>query len=145
MRGGGVVLKANRPNYSGKHPRHGLHVLALTDEKGRLIRISAARPGRTHDITPARRDHLLVEWWKQGAGAGTPDTWASYVGTDRQYTEYYDLKTDANGTVTGTGQVLFREYYDLVSDPYQLQNLLHQATPQQEQALGIPALAAQLA
>ncbi|MFD0571763.1 hypothetical protein ACFQ0T_24260 [Kitasatospora gansuensis] len=41
--------------------------------------------------------------------------------------------------------MLFREYYDLVSDPYQLQNLLHQATPQQEQALGIPALAAQLA
>ncbi|WP_431047277.1 transposase family protein [Streptomyces sp. P1-3] len=44
--------KANRPNYSGKHHRHGLHVLALTDDKGRLIWISAARPGRTHDITP---------------------------------------------------------------------------------------------
>ncbi|WP_260696770.1 hypothetical protein [Streptomyces sp. 130] len=29
--------KANPPNYSGKHHRHGLHVLALTDEEGRLI------------------------------------------------------------------------------------------------------------
>ncbi|GAA1162727.1 hypothetical protein F4556_000470 [Kitasatospora gansuensis] len=69
MRGGEVVLKANRPNYSGKHHRHGLHVLALTDEKGRLIRISAARPGRTHDITAARRDHLPAHLRAAGLGA----------------------------------------------------------------------------
>ncbi|WP_234439516.1 MULTISPECIES: transposase family protein [Streptomyces] len=81
-RGGEVVLidgtliptqrrtgKANRPNYSGKHHRHGLHVLALTDEKGRLIWISAARPGRTHDITAARRDHLLAHLRAAGLGA----------------------------------------------------------------------------
>ncbi|MFG3053322.1 sulfatase [Kitasatospora sp. NPDC048239] len=91
------------------------------------------------------RDHLLVEWWKQGTAAGGPPTWSSYVAKDKQYTEYYQLHTDADGTVSGTGQVKFREYYDLVADPYQLQNLLYQATPQQEQALGIPALAAQLA
>ncbi|WP_309226140.1 transposase family protein, partial [Streptomyces lunaelactis] len=55
-RGGEVVLidgtliptqrrtgKANRPNYSGKHHRHGLHFLALTDERGKLVWISAAR------------------------------------------------------------------------------------------------------
>ncbi|MFJ6852927.1 transposase family protein [Streptomyces sp. NPDC091271] len=47
--------------YSGKHHRHGLHVLALTDEKGRLIWISAARPGRSHDVTAARRDHLMAQ------------------------------------------------------------------------------------
>ncbi|MBB2741196.1 UNVERIFIED_ORG: hypothetical protein FHR35_001016 [Microbispora rosea subsp. rosea] len=29
--------KDNRKNYSGKHKRHGLHFLALTDERGRLI------------------------------------------------------------------------------------------------------------
>ncbi|MFI8828968.1 transposase family protein [Streptomyces sp. NPDC053431] len=40
---------ADRRNHSGKHPRHGLPVLALTDEDGRLILISVARPGRTHD------------------------------------------------------------------------------------------------
>ncbi|WP_106982742.1 transposase family protein [Streptomyces sp. NRRL S-575] len=39
--------KADRRNYSGKHRSHGLHFLALTDVKGRLIWISAARPGRT--------------------------------------------------------------------------------------------------
>jgi hypothetical protein len=81
-RGGEVVLidgtliptqrrtgSANRPNYSGKHHRHGLHFLALTDERGRLIWISAARPGRTHDITAARHDHILAHLRAAGLGA----------------------------------------------------------------------------
>ncbi|WP_131738406.1 sulfatase family protein [Actinomadura roseirufa] len=89
------------------------------------------------------RDHLLVEWWKQGSG-GVKDSWASYVAKNKQYVEYYDLYTNATGQVSGTGQVTFREYYDLVNDQYQLTNKLYQATPAQEQALGIPALAAQL-
>ncbi|MGW1507180.1 transposase family protein [Streptomyces mirabilis] len=82
MRGGMVVLidgtfiptqrrtgRANRRNYSGKHRRHGLHFLALTDENGRLIWISAARPGRTHDITAARDDHVLAHLRAAGLGA----------------------------------------------------------------------------
>ncbi|WP_308298711.1 transposase family protein [Streptomyces sp. GESEQ-35] len=81
-RGGEVVLidgtliptqrrtgTANRPNYSGKHHRHGLHVLALTDERGRMIWISAARPGRTHDVTAARRDRILSHLRAAGLGA----------------------------------------------------------------------------
>ncbi|WP_030857062.1 hypothetical protein [Streptomyces sp. NRRL F-2747] len=31
------------------------------------------------------RDHLLVEWWKQGPAAGGPPTWASYVSREKQY------------------------------------------------------------
>ncbi|MEU2288535.1 transposase family protein [Streptomyces sp. NPDC013178] len=54
------TAKADRQNYSGKHHSHGLHCLALTDENGRLIWISAARPGRTHDNTAARHDHILA-------------------------------------------------------------------------------------
>lgn len=69
MRGGETVLSdgpcpplsaapphrdGDRPNYSGKHNCHGLHVLALADERGRMIWFSAALPGRTHDITAAR-------------------------------------------------------------------------------------------
>ncbi|MGC9535599.1 hypothetical protein [Streptomyces sp. UG1] len=34
----------NRKNYSGKHKAHGLLFLALTDDKGNLIWISAASP-----------------------------------------------------------------------------------------------------
>ncbi|MFE2553662.1 transposase family protein [Streptomyces sp. NPDC059355] len=61
--------RADRRNYSGKHRSHGLHFLALTDEKGRLIWISAARPGRTHDNTAARHDHILTHLRTAGLGA----------------------------------------------------------------------------
>ncbi|MEV8096902.1 sulfatase [Kitasatospora sp. NPDC085879] len=91
------------------------------------------------------RDHLLVEWWKHGTAAGGPHTWSSYVSTTEQYTEYYRIHTDAGGKPVGTGEVLFREYYDLEADPHQLTNLLYGATPQDEQRLGIPALASALA
>ena len=52
----------NRANYSGKHKHHGLSVLGLTDEDGRLLWVSAVLPGKTADITAARtlriRDRL---------------------------------------------------------------------------------------
>ncbi|MFD0404092.1 transposase family protein [Kitasatospora sp. NPDC127116] len=92
-RGGEVVLidgtlvptqrrtgKANRPNYSGKHHRHGLHFLALTDEKGKLIWISAARPGRTHDATAARRDKIVEHLKAAGLGALAD---LGFVGVDK--------------------------------------------------------------
>ena len=81
-RGGEVVLidgtliptqrrtgRADRLNYSGKHHRHGLHFLALTDERGRLIWISAARPGRTHDATATRHDKIVEHLKAAGLGA----------------------------------------------------------------------------
>jgi hypothetical protein len=81
-RGGEVVLidgtviptqrrtkAADRKNYSGKHHTHGLHFLALTDEKGKLLWISAARPGRTHDATAARHDKIVEHLKAAGLGA----------------------------------------------------------------------------
>ncbi|GAA2623704.1 transposase family protein [Streptomyces vastus] len=69
--GGGIVLldgsvirtrrrtgKENRKNYSGKNKCHGLLVIAVTDDRGRLLWISAARPGRTSEITACRHDKL---------------------------------------------------------------------------------------
>ncbi|MCX4431122.1 transposase family protein [Streptomyces mirabilis] len=41
----------------------------MTDERGRVIWISAARPGRTHDITAARHDHTLAHLRAAGLGA----------------------------------------------------------------------------
>ncbi|MEV6148556.1 transposase family protein [Streptomyces sp. NPDC051992] len=46
-----------------------MHALAMTDERGRLVWISAARPGRTHDITAARRDRILAHLRAAGLGA----------------------------------------------------------------------------
>jgi hypothetical protein len=51
--------KDNRRNYSGKHKAHGLLFLALTDDRGRLLWISAARPGRSSEITTARCNKLV--------------------------------------------------------------------------------------
>ncbi|MFJ2264688.1 transposase family protein [Streptomyces sp. NPDC087844] len=80
--GGGVVLldgslirtrrrtgTANRKNYFGKHKHHGLLVIALTDDKGRLLWVSAARPGRTPEITACRHDRLTVRLRAAGLGA----------------------------------------------------------------------------
>lgn len=71
--GGGVVLldgsvirtrrrtgAENRKNYAGRNKCHGLLVIALTDDRGRLLWISAARPGRTPEITACRQDKLTA-------------------------------------------------------------------------------------
>jgi len=81
-KGGGIVLldgslirtrrrtgAANRKNYSGKNKCHGLLVIALTDDKGRLIWISAARPGRTSEITACRHDKFTRKPREVGLGA----------------------------------------------------------------------------
>jgi hypothetical protein len=60
---------ADRRNYSGKHKVHGLLFLALTDEQGNLLWISAARPGRSSEITAARRDRLCARLREAGLGA----------------------------------------------------------------------------
>ncbi|MEQ7124192.1 sulfatase [Actinopolymorpha sp. B11F2] len=93
-----------------------------------------------------RREHILLEsWrWSDDVRGGRP-TWASYLSTTRQYVEYYDLHTNSAGDEVGSGRIFFREYYDLTRDPYQLDNLLHHATPAGERALEIPSLAKQLA
>lgn len=72
-KGGGLVLldgwvirtrrrtrAENRKNYSGKNKCHGLLVIALTDDRGRLLWVSAARPGRTSEITACRHDKLTA-------------------------------------------------------------------------------------
>ncbi|MFB7657714.1 MULTISPECIES: transposase family protein [unclassified Streptomyces] len=81
-RGGEVVLsdgtlvrtrrrtgRAGRRNYLGERRGHGLHLVALTGESGRLVWISAARPGRTHDNTAARHGHILAHLRAAGLGA----------------------------------------------------------------------------
>jgi len=80
--GGGVVLldgtlirtrrrtgADNRKNYSGKSRCHGLLVIALTDDRGRLLWVSAARPGRTSEITACRHDQLTARLRAAGLGA----------------------------------------------------------------------------
>ena len=60
---------ANRKNYNGKHKKHGLLFLALTDETGNLIWISSARRGAASEIRAARHDHLAGRLRTAGLGA----------------------------------------------------------------------------
>ncbi len=64
------------------------------------------------------RDRMLLEYSRREERA--VPTWASYRTEDFQYVEYYDEDLE---------EVTFREYYDLVSDPFQLTNLLGDADP----------------
>jgi arylsulfatase A-like enzyme len=62
------------------------------------------------------RSRILLEYWREGS----IPTWASTRTRTYQYTEWY--KDDG---VTP----MFREYYDLVRDPWQLVNLLRDGNP----------------
>ncbi|WP_330352024.1 transposase family protein [Streptomyces chartreusis] len=53
-------IAADTPYYSGKHKRHGMNVQVLTDPFGRLLWVSPALPGSTHDLTAARQ-HGIIE------------------------------------------------------------------------------------
>ena len=91
----------DRPNHWGKHHRHGLHFLALTDEKGRLIWISAARPGRTHDATAARHDKIVEHLKAAGLGALAD---LGFIGVDKP-DDPDDLVSMRAGHVDGYGQL----------------------------------------
>jgi len=69
-------------------------------------------------LAPSSRDRLLLEFTRR-VTKSVP-TWAALWTEMAQYVEYYD---DA------TGEVAYREYYDLVNDPWQLVNLLGDADP----------------
>lgn len=105
-------------------------------------------PHDGHSLLDTRndRDRLLAEWWWNRQDQEPIHTWATHVGRSTQYTEYYRTRLDRQGRpAQGDGEVLFREFYDLAADPYQLTNRLHGATAEQERALGIPESAKALA
>jgi DDE superfamily endonuclease/Helix-turn-helix of DDE superfamily endonuclease len=54
----GRKLNRRQKHYSGKHKRHGVNVQTICAPDGRLLWASAALPGRTTDITAARRHKL---------------------------------------------------------------------------------------
>lgn len=65
------------------------------------------------------RERMLLEFQGGNNQPGVP-TWAATWTSQYEYAEYYD---------DSTGEVTFREYYDLVNDPYQLENLLFDPDP----------------
>jgi hypothetical protein len=49
-----------RADYSGKHRRHGVNLQVITGPDGALSWISPPLPGRTHDLTAARRHRIIA-------------------------------------------------------------------------------------
>jgi arylsulfatase A-like enzyme len=81
-------------------------------------------------LTPPTRTRLLIEYFLNAMAPSTP-AWAALRTPTSQYTEYY-----AEDGLT----VVFREYYDLVADPWELRNLLGDADPSNDpEAAGLSA------
>ncbi|MDQ0798162.1 hypothetical protein QFZ58_006650 [Streptomyces sp. B1I3] len=59
-------IAADTPYYSGKHKRHGMNVQVLTDPFGRLLWVSPALPGSTHDLTAARHHGIIAALTEAG-------------------------------------------------------------------------------
>jgi arylsulfatase A-like enzyme len=68
------------------------------------------------------RDRLLIEYFRSADFEHT-GKWASTLTTTYQYTEYYEDPDPQNTLPT------FREYYDMVADPWQLENLFADLDP----------------
>jgi arylsulfatase A-like enzyme len=72
-------------------------------------------------LAPATRSELLIEQLDNSrAGSGLLPEWSSLLTGSFQYVEYRDQPGEP---------VSFREYYDLVSDPWQKTNLLEDGDP----------------
>ncbi|RZB19299.1 IS5/IS1182 family transposase [Streptomyces sp. F001] len=56
----------SRSDYSAKHRRHGVNLQLVSDPDGRLLWISPALPGRTHDLTAARTHRIIRICERQG-------------------------------------------------------------------------------
>ena len=76
-------------------------------------------PGHGIDLLDRRaeRDRILLESWGNFR-KGIP-SWASTRTKDYQYVEYYGRR----------GRRIFREFYDLQNDPWELSNLLADGDP----------------
>ncbi|WP_193475528.1 transposase family protein, partial [Streptomyces griseomycini] len=56
----------SRAGFSHKHRRHGVNVQVIADPTGKLLWISPALPGRTHDLTAARTHRIIRICERQG-------------------------------------------------------------------------------
>ncbi|WP_230535462.1 transposase [Streptomyces sp. OUCMDZ-3434] len=55
-----------RADFSQKHRRHGVNVQVVADATGKLLWLSPALPGRTHDLTAARTHRIIRICERQG-------------------------------------------------------------------------------
>jgi len=75
-----------------------------------------------HNIFDETRNQFFMEYFiDPRSNGGRIGTWASVRTPDYQYTEWYNSNDES--------LVSFREYYDMINDPFQLDNLLGNDDP----------------
>jgi arylsulfatase A-like enzyme len=79
-------------------------------------------------LSPGGRDRLLTEYFLDDANLPNLQTWASTRTRTYQYVENYNQPELGGGT--------FREYYDLVNDPWMLTNLYRDGNPGNDPPVG---------
>ena len=92
--------------------------------------------GRSLLVDSARNRVHLENWCSdlQERSTNGCDRWASTVTHEYQYIERYNAE----------GNVIFREYYDSVADPWQLKNLVEDSDPNTPDPVHLAVVAAQL-
>ncbi len=143
----GLIAKATPYEQSLRIPlfmRWEGHELPATDE--RLVANIDIAPTvyEVAQVTPDNEvdGRSLLQWWEResllaevyGAISRPELRWAGVIGRDYQYVEYYG-EDDTIPT--------FREYYDMLTDPWQLQNLYADGDPNNDP--DVPELSARLA
>lgn len=84
---------------------------------------TAAPPDGRSLLANGARESILVEFFGSRIGADIPQ-WAALHGLDHHYIEYLDSSAAAT----------YREFYDLVADPFELQNLYGDDDPANDPA-----------
>ena len=79
-------------------------------------------------LSPGGRNRLLTEYFFDDANMPNLQTWASTRTQTYQYVENYNQPELGGGT--------FREYYDLVNDPWMLTNLYRDGNPNNDPPVG---------
>ncbi len=89
---------------------------SVLDVAGLLPEVQLEVDGRSL-FGPLERNRMLTEQW--GSWSANRPTWASIRTHEYQYIQYYFKD----------GRLRYREFYDLVKDPWQTNNLLGDANP----------------
>jgi arylsulfatase A-like enzyme len=79
-------------------------------------------------LSPGGRNRMLTEYFFDDANLPNLQTWASTRTRTYQYVENYNQPELGGGT--------FREYYDLVNDPWMLTNLYRDGNPNNDPPIG---------